>query len=218
MDLPRFEGEVETRWLRHSGEDRDMSLLDDFVFLDSRGVRWPAPSGRTVDGASIPEILWSKVVGTPFVGDYRRATVVHDVACQDKTRPHEEVHFMLYEAMLCDGVSEEQAFLMYTAVRLFGPKWPSSTARRRSHEALRRFDITRLVATVDTALGERTRWKRRGPSSAHPRRGRRAAARSASFLTIPRRPRPDGTARSSAVPRAPSSARRAARFAGRSRP
>jgi hypothetical protein len=179
MDLPRFEGEVETRWLRHSGRDRDMWLLDDFVFVDSRGVRWPAPSGRTIDGASIPEILWSKVVGTPFVGDYRRATVVHDVACQDKTRPHEEVHYMFYEAMLCDGVPDEQAFLMYTAVRLFGPKWPSSTSRRRSREALRRFDISRLVATLDTALGEHTRWRGGGRRSAQPRRLRRAASRSA---------------------------------------
>ena len=101
---------------------------------------------------------------------------------------------MFYEAMLCDGVPEEQAFLMYTAVRLFGPKWPSSTARRRSREALRRFDISRLVATVDTALGEHTRWKRRGPaalSSPHAAGDVRAGrARSAAFLTIPRRPRP----------------------------
>ena len=104
------------------------------------------------------------IVGTPFVGDYRRATVVHDVACQDKTRPHEEVHYMFYEAMLCDGVPDEQAFLMYTAVRLFGPKWPSSTSRRRSREALRRFDISRLVATLDTALGRAHTLEERRPA------------------------------------------------------
>ena len=171
MTLPRFEGEVETQWLRHSGEDRDMSLLADFAFLDSRGVRWPAPAGRTVDGASIPEVLWSKIVGTPYVGDYRRATVVHDVACQDKTRPHEEVHYMFYEAMLCDGVSEERALLMYTAVRLFGPKWPLTEARRRSRKALRRFKIDRLVTTLDSALGERTRW-RTSRQAAQPRGSR----------------------------------------------
>ena len=121
MNVPQFEGQVDTQWRRHAGEDRDMQLLSDFAFIDSRGVRWDAPAGRIINGASIPEVLWSKIVGTPYIGDYRRATVVHDVACQDKAKPHEEVHRMFYDAMLCDGVSEERAFLMYTAVRLFGP-------------------------------------------------------------------------------------------------
>jgi hypothetical protein len=176
MDLPRFEGEVETQWLRHSGADRDMRLLADFAFIDSRGVVWPGPAGRTVNGASIPAVLWSRIVGTPYVGDYRRATVVHDVACQDKTRPHEEVHYMFYEAMLCDGVAEDQALLMYTAVRLFGPKWPSPVSQRRSRAALRRFDVAKLAATLDTALGEKTRWTRGGGRAAQGR-SRRASGR-----------------------------------------
>jgi hypothetical protein len=150
-----------------------MSLLAEFAFVDSRGVRWPAPAGRCVDGASIPEVLWSKIVGTPYVGDYRRATVVHDVACQDKSRPHEEVHYMFYEAMLCDGVSREQAILMYTAVRLFGPKWPSVEARRKSRKALGRFRIDKLVDTLDSALGERTRWRAPRPRPRVQRTGSR---------------------------------------------
>ena len=159
MNVPRFEGQVDARWLRQAGDDRDMRLLNSFAFVDSRGVRWEAPAGRVINGASIPEILWSQVVGTPYIGDYRRASVLHDVACEEKTRPHEEVHRMFYDAMLCDGVSEERALLMYTAVRLFGPKWPARTAGARARRAIRRFEISRLVATLDAALGERTRWQ-----------------------------------------------------------
>ena len=156
--IPRFEGQVTAIWLRHAGKDRDMRLTTDFAFIDSRGVCWDAPAGRIINGASIPEILWSSVVGTPYVGDFRRASVVHDVACDDKTRPHEEVHYMFYEAMLCDGVPEDRAVLMYTAVRLFGPKWPAREAKRRSRAALRQFDMRELAKTLDRALKERTRW------------------------------------------------------------
>jgi Protein of unknown function (DUF1353) len=158
--IPRFEGQVNAIWLRHAGQDRDMQLTADFAFIDSRGVRWGAPAGRIINGASIPEILWSSVIGTPYVGDFRRASVVHDVACEDKTRPYEVVHYMLYEAMRCDGVSEEQAVLMYTAVRLFGPKWPAGESKKRSRRALRQFDMRELAKTLDRALKEKTQWSK----------------------------------------------------------
>lgn len=118
----RFIGNVEARWLRHDGEDREMQLLADFSFIDSRNVVWTAPAGSIINGASIPRQLWSRV-GSPFVGDYRRASVVHDVHCALKEKPHREVHRMFYDAMICDGVAPFKARYMYQAVRLLGPKW-----------------------------------------------------------------------------------------------
>ena len=56
--LPRFKGEVDTRWARQKGPDRDMVLLRNFAFIDSRGKRWDAPKDRTVNGAP-RAILWS---------------------------------------------------------------------------------------------------------------------------------------------------------------
>ncbi|MGH8851707.1 MAG: DUF1353 domain-containing protein [Casimicrobiaceae bacterium] len=160
LPLPRFEGQVNATWLRQPGPDRDMRLTTDFAFVDSRGVRWEAPAGRVVDGASIPDALWSSLIGTPYIGDYRRATVVHDIACRDRVRPYEEVHYMLYEAMLCDGVTPDREALMYTALRLFGPKWRRAQARQRTQAALRDFDPRELARTLDHALHERTRWRR----------------------------------------------------------
>jgi len=119
---PHFEGEVQTQWLTTDEPNRQMRLLAQFIFVDQNGTRWEANIGDVIDGASIPQFLWS-LVGSSFVGDYRRASVLHDVACDQKTRPSKDVHRMFYEAMRADGVSEEQALEFYTAVRLFGPHW-----------------------------------------------------------------------------------------------
>ena len=120
----RFEGEVRAEWLTHDGDDRRMRLLEPFAFVDRRGVRWEAEAGDEIDGASIPDVLWSRWVGTPYIGDYRRATVLHDVHCDKQVHPHKDVHRMFYEACLCRGVHPSKAALMYWAVLHFGPSWP----------------------------------------------------------------------------------------------
>ena len=119
MGKPRFEGRVAVEWLR---DGRKMKLLEDFHFIDKAGKTWTAPTGAVVDGASIPKVFWS-TVGSPFAGKYRRASVVHDVACVERDEPHEKVHKMLLEAMLADKTPKLKAKKMYFAVAAFGPKW-----------------------------------------------------------------------------------------------
>ena len=80
------------------------------------------PAGSVVDGASIPQVFWS-LVGGPFEGEYRNASVVHDVACDRKSEPWEAVHLMFYNACRCGGVGEKKAKLLYWAVYLGGPRW-----------------------------------------------------------------------------------------------
>jgi hypothetical protein len=163
MATARFIGQVRTQWLRHAGDDREMELLEDFAFIDPSGVQWDAPAGRIVDGASIPRLLWT-VTGSPFVGDFRRASVLHDVACQDQRQPHEAVHRMFYDAMKQDGVTEIQAQQFYFAVRVFGPKWEVVTGARRGRRKTARragppqaaLSIDELSGVIDAALGERT--------------------------------------------------------------
>lgn len=122
MGFGRFIGEVVAKWLKHSGDDRNMQLLEDFAYVDPDGIRWDAPRGSVVNGASIPSALWN-TIGPPFVGDYRRASVVHDVACEVRDRPHGEVHLMFYYAMRADGMGYVKANVMYQAVKRFGPRW-----------------------------------------------------------------------------------------------
>lgn len=156
--MAKFEGEVRTEWLHHEGADRKMKLLEEFAFVDDNGVRWVAPVGSVVDGASIPEILWNAATGTPFVGDYRRATVLHDVACQERTRTSADVHRMFFDAMITDGVAYLRATKMYTAVRLFGPHWllqtPRGAAAPRAFGVEPELAIEDVENVLDSLLGE----------------------------------------------------------------
>jgi hypothetical protein len=132
----QFEGEVLTKWLQHADDDRDMELLADFAYVDPNGKRWLAPKGSVINGASIPQAFWT-TEGSPYVGDYRRASVVHDVACVEKSEPSKDVHRMFYNAMLCDGVASGKAYRMYSAVYWFGPSWPDPRTRTRAARDVR---------------------------------------------------------------------------------
>lgn len=115
-----FDNTIKTEWV--DGDPRIMRIFEDSIFTDKSGKEWPALDGRLVDGASIPRILWS-VEGSPFVGLHRVPSVYHDIACEDKTEPHELVHQMFYEACIASGMDEFEAKKKYLAVALFGPKW-----------------------------------------------------------------------------------------------
>lgn len=114
-----FKGSFEARFLPNG---RAVELLSDFKYVDPSCNEWLAPAGSIVDGASIPQAFWS-YIGGPFEGVYRDASVIHDVYCETKSRPWQEVHRTFYWAMLARGVAPWRAKLMFTAVYHFGPRW-----------------------------------------------------------------------------------------------
>lgn len=120
-----YEGTVKTEWLPNG----QMRLLENFVYTDPDGNRWSAPKGAMVNGASIPPTFWS-ILGSPYTGKYRAASVIHDVACIEKKQPSDKVHLAFYYAMRASGVPDVQAKIMYAAVYNFGPRWqmPHDTA------------------------------------------------------------------------------------------
>lgn len=115
-----FSGPVRVEWPEN--HSRVMVVLNDVHFMDSKGVVWTAPAGAVVDGASIPRIVWS-IIGSPFIGRYRRASVIHDVYCKTKDRSAQEVHDVFREMMLADRVPKVKAFVMFQAVDKGGPRW-----------------------------------------------------------------------------------------------
>lgn len=117
-----FTGTVSVTWLTQPGDDRDMKLNQNFTFTDAAGLAWTAKKNAIINGASIPQIFWSSV-GSPFTGDYRRASVVHDYFCGVRTRPSDATHKMFYEACVAGGVSQTKAKTMYFFVSTFGPSW-----------------------------------------------------------------------------------------------
>jgi hypothetical protein len=54
----QFEGEVIASWI-NGGTDRDMKLTQSFTFIDCAGKRWTAPADAVINGASIPQPLWT---------------------------------------------------------------------------------------------------------------------------------------------------------------
>ena len=119
-----YSGYVEARW---ENDGRTMTLLSELRYTDPDGKVWIAPAGSVVDGASIPRSLWS-LMGGPFEGKYRNASVLHDVSYDQKTRPWSECDRMFYNAMRCSGVGAVEAGTMYYALRKFGHHWKAPKA------------------------------------------------------------------------------------------
>lgn len=125
----KFSGQPVTEWC---DGDLYMKLLEDFWYDDPKGLRWIAPKGSRIDGATIPSALWN-TIGSPFVGPYRRASVVHDVACRDALakgpEARKQADAMFYFACLAGGCSTAQARIMYTGVRIGAWSFPASSAQ-----------------------------------------------------------------------------------------
>jgi hypothetical protein len=141
----KFTGEPQTRWLTEAGPDRSMEVLADFAFTDPAHRRWAAPAGSVVDGASIPRPLWT-LVGSPYTGDYRRASIVHDVACVDAggdTAKRRAADRMFFHACRAGGCDVREAMILYLGVRIGAiwpavPQWEAARATERDGPRLNR--------------------------------------------------------------------------------
>jgi len=120
----QFVGRLITEWL---DDGRNMRLIERFSYRDRNRATWDVPEGTVVNGASIPSVLWS-FIGSPFGDKYRKASVIHDYYCESRTRDSEDVHRVFFDAMLDSGVGSSKAWVMYQAVRQFGPNWKLNAA------------------------------------------------------------------------------------------
>jgi Protein of unknown function (DUF1353) len=139
-----FSGTVKAEWL---DEGRKMKLLEPLTYTDPSGIEWLAPLHSVVDGASIPKFAWS-IIGGPFEGKYRKASVIHDVACDQKTRSWESVHEAFLNAMLASDVETILAHVMYGAVYHFGPRWNLQILLKK----IPRLDIETKVTKIQSKL------------------------------------------------------------------
>ena len=110
-----------TEWL---DDGRRMKLLNSITYTDRVGMSWTAPAGMVTDGASIPRFFW-RFIGSPYSGRYRAAALIHDAYCiaRKKNRPSKMTHKMLYEAARDCGTGLVRSWLIWLAVRIFGPRW-----------------------------------------------------------------------------------------------
>lgn len=114
-----FSGTVRTEWVED--DPRNMRIISDLVYTDSRNVSWKTSKNTVVNGASTGWFL--RRVLPAYVGWYRRATVFHDDYCDRKECASWKVHRMFYEASICDGTCLVKAWVMWFFIRVFGPKF-----------------------------------------------------------------------------------------------
>src|SRR2546429_70496 len=154
-----YDGEPVTKW---NPDGRTMTLLTELRYTDPHGEIWVATIGSVVDGASIPRYLWS-VMGGPFEGKYRNASVLHDVAYGEHKRPWEDCDRMFYYAMRCSGVGATEAKTMYYALFKFGHHWkfPIKRGKPVKYEGAlvaRGEEIPRAVPVNPTQINEARNW------------------------------------------------------------
>src|SRR5216117_1831908 len=154
-----FDGEPVTKW---NPDGRTMTLLTELRYTDPQGFVWVAAIGSVVDGASIPRYLWS-VMGGPFEGRYRNASVLHDCAYGERKRPWQDCDRMFYYAMRCGGVGATEAKTMYYALYKFGHHWkfPIKRAEPVKYEGelvARGEGIPRAIPVSPTEISQARNW------------------------------------------------------------
>ena len=117
-DFGHFSGPVVAQWLPGWG----MLLSEPLTFTDTRGAEYTAPRSLLLDGASIPRFLWG-IVGCPFTGEYRTASVVHDHMCVVKRNDWRFTHYLFWQMCRACGVGRVKSWILWAGVRFFGPRW-----------------------------------------------------------------------------------------------
>jgi len=154
-----YSGEPVTKW---NPDGRTMTLLSELRYTDPQGEVWVAPAASVVDGASIPRYLWS-IMGGPFEGQYRNASVLHDVAYEKHNRPWQDCDRMFYNAMRCSGVNAVEAKTMYYTLYKFGHHWkfPIKRGKPVKYEGqmvARAEEIRRAIPVNPTQINEAREW------------------------------------------------------------
>lgn len=118
-----FLGKVAVEWDDENGFNRHrIKLLSDFGFEDPAGKKWIAEKGAALDGSSFTPVF-EQMVGLPFVGEHRRASVLHDYYSQQLTESWQDVRRMYYAALLAEGMSEHEAKTAYAVLYGAGMRW-----------------------------------------------------------------------------------------------
>ena len=159
-----YSGDPITKWNR---DGRTMTVMSDLTYTDPQGEVWDAPAGSIVDGASLPRYLWS-IMGGPFEGQYRNASVLHDVAYERHNRPWQDCDRMFYNAMRCSGVNVVEAKTMYYALYRFGNHWKFPIKRAKAVKVGRATvarAIPRAVPVNQNEVDDARDWIRRAEPS-----------------------------------------------------
>ena len=109
---------TEEIYIKTTTNHKTMELTKQAVFIyDKEKIK--IPEGFIWDGASLPRAVWS-IIGSPFVGKYQKASLIHDYMCNNKSEyTLKYANKVFYTTMIAYGVNKSKAKIMTTCVNLF---------------------------------------------------------------------------------------------------
>lgn len=131
-----FSGRLVLELLEGIGNDHQFRLLDDLAYVDASGKIWRAIRGGIVDDEALPR-EFQTLAGLPYVGEYRKAAIIHSFQSRARIEPWKGVHRALYGASIAEGVGEMRARNLYAAVYAGAWRWEphGSSCFRSCHVA-----------------------------------------------------------------------------------
>jgi len=99
-------------------EEEMYQLKADFKFI-ANGLTFIIPAGFVFDGASIPKIFWT-ITTSPFNPKVMRAACIHDFLYRTHAIPRKQADKLFMQILIEDGMAEESAEVLYSAVRVGG--------------------------------------------------------------------------------------------------
>ena len=88
-------------------------------YTDDKGITHEVEIGFVHDGGSIPPILWP-IIGSPFVGRYRKSVTIHDKLCETQEFSRSYTDKVFLQAMRDEGVVLWRRRAMWLGVRAGG--------------------------------------------------------------------------------------------------
>jgi hypothetical protein len=115
-----------------TSDGRNITLLEDLVYVTDAGETITVPIGATADGCSTPREVWNLL---PPFGQYWMAAVLHDFLYRKTARPQAECDLLFLEAMKSLDVDLLVRETIYEGVHL-GGSWAFNDDRRLKLQAL----------------------------------------------------------------------------------
>ena len=123
-----FEGRVVVEWLDDAFVP-SVRTVEDFGFRQTKGKFWKVARGQVFNGKGMPP-LFSDMVGSPYEGSFRKASMVYESATQRMTEKWDEAQRMFFEASVAEGVAPQDAKVMYLLLALQGSRWEVAGSSR----------------------------------------------------------------------------------------
>ncbi|MFN0039055.1 MAG: DUF1353 domain-containing protein, partial [Burkholderiales bacterium] len=125
------QGQFEGRAVVEPVEDAfvpTMRSLEDFGFRQAQGKLWKVERGQVFNGGGVPPLIRDNI-GPIYESELRKSIFVYESATKNMTEDWVEAQRMFYEAIMAEGISPNEAKVMYLLVAIQGSRWVQARSK-----------------------------------------------------------------------------------------